>query len=392
LTDPRERWAMLAVICAARTSMALQFQSIAPVAAVLVPDLGLTYAKLGLLIGVYFLPGAVIALTGGMLGQRFGNRPITLWALALMTLGGLVTATSSTFPLAVAGRAVSGAGAVLLTLILTKMTAEWFREREISTAMSVMVTTWPFGIGIGTACFGMIAVSASWRTVQYLTTAATAMSLVLVALVYRDAQSVPPSGTGLQLWPRMPGRAWTNAVVAGVAWMLFNVGFIVLVGFTPSFLVAEGRSVAMAGMMVSVAVWVSVLSVPLGGIVADRTRRGDLAIAAGAGLTALAIAAVPLTTVPLTALMLGGIVVGLAPGALIALLPKSVSVEYLAPAYGIFYAVYYLGMATLQPLAGLLRDGTGRADAPIFFAAVVMAATLVAARAFRRVAPHGGQG
>src|SRR5215813_7398309 len=151
------RWFALGVIFLARTSMAMQFQSIAPVAQPVVTDLGITYAQLGLLIGLYFLPGTVLALPGGLLGERFGNRRVVLCALALMTCGGLVTAASNSLWPAGAGRLVSGGGGVLLTLVLSKMTAEWFAGKEIATAMSVMLTGWPLGIGLGTALFGAVA-------------------------------------------------------------------------------------------------------------------------------------------------------------------------------------------------------------------------------------------
>ena len=374
---------MLAVIFLARVGMALQFQSIAPVASLLVVDLGLSYAQLGLLIGLYLLPGMVIALPGGMLGQRFGNRPVALWALALMTMGGLGTATSQAFWLVGAGRILSGVGAVLLTLILTKMTAEWFAGKEISTAISIMLTGWPFGIALGTACFGAVGAASSWRVVQHLATATTALSFVILALSYRDAAGVAVSDGTLRLWPTLPARAWTRSLVAGAVWMLFNVGFIVLVGFGPAVLVAGGTSLAQAGVVVSLAVWISVLSVPLGGVVVDRIGRPDLAVVVGCIITALAIVAVPLVPGAVAWLLLAGLMMGPAPGAIVALVPKSMNAENLAAGYGVFYATYYLGMAAMQPVAGLLRDLTGSPAAPIFFAAVMMASTVVALGAFR---------
>ena len=65
----RSRWAVLALVVVARTAVGFQFQSVAAVGPFLVGDLGLTYAQLGTLIGLYHLPGAFLALPGGMPGR-----------------------------------------------------------------------------------------------------------------------------------------------------------------------------------------------------------------------------------------------------------------------------------------------------------------------------------
>jgi MFS family permease len=377
------RWFALGLILLARISMAMQFQSIAPVAPLLVADLALSYAELGLLIGLYLLPGAVLALPGGLLGERFGNRRVVLWALALMVGGGLLTAASHSLWQAGAGRLVSGAGGVLLTLVLAKMTAEWFAGKEISTAMGVMLTGWPFGIALATALFGAIAAASSWRSVQHVAAALATIAFVLLALLYRDAPGVATSRAALRFVPDLPARGWVLILTAGVVWMLFNVGFIVLVGFGPGVLVSRGATLARAGFLVSLAVWVSSISVPLGGVVVDRSRRPDLAIAVGCLLTALAIAATPLLLAPVVWLLVAGVMAGLPAGAMVALVPRSVRPEQLAAGFGVFFATYYLGMAALQPVAGLLRDLTGSAAAPLFFAAAAMALAALTLGAFR---------
>jgi len=43
------------------------------------------------------------------------------------------------------------------TLYFTKMTADWFSGRELATAMSVMVVSWPFGIAMGQIGHGWLA-------------------------------------------------------------------------------------------------------------------------------------------------------------------------------------------------------------------------------------------
>ena len=379
----RHRWFIIAIIFLARTTMAMQFQSIAPVAPLVVADLGITYAQLGLLIGLYLLPGTVLALPGGLLGQRFGNRRVALCGLALMVIGGFVTASSHSLWPVRGGRLLSGAGGVLLNLILAKMTAEWFAGKEISTAMSIMLISWPFGIGLGATLFGAVGAVSSWRFVQHVAATLAAGAFVLVAILGRDAPGVGATGTALRFLPNLSPRAWALTLTAGAAWMLFNVSFILVVGFGPGLLQARGATLGHAGFLVSLAIWISTIAVPLGGAVVDRTRRPNLAAVLGCLLTAGAIMAMPLIGPPVVWLLLGGVVAGLAPGALMALVPGTVPPQQLSAALGLFYAIFYLGMAVMQPLAGLLRDVTGSPAAPLFFAAAAMVLTVVALSAFR---------
>jgi hypothetical protein len=51
---------------AARTTVGFQFQSVGAVGPFLVTDLGLSYAELGSLMGLYLLPGVVLALPAAM--------------------------------------------------------------------------------------------------------------------------------------------------------------------------------------------------------------------------------------------------------------------------------------------------------------------------------------
>jgi hypothetical protein len=61
------RWSMLTVLFAARVAMGFQFQTIASSAPSLGADLGLRLGPIATLIGLYMLPGMVIALPGGLL-------------------------------------------------------------------------------------------------------------------------------------------------------------------------------------------------------------------------------------------------------------------------------------------------------------------------------------
>jgi predicted MFS family arabinose efflux permease len=385
----QNRWAMLAVVFVSRTAMGLMFQSIAAVGPLLLDDLRLTYAQFGLLLGLFMLPGGVMSLPGGMLGQRFGSKPIALGGLGLMVLGGLVTAGSASFALAAAGRTVSGVGGVLLNVAVAKMVADWFTGREISTAMGVMLTSFPVGMALAVALLGQLGSAWSWRAAIYVTVAAAAAGLGLMSALYRDpgdGRSRPRPGA-----VRLSGRELALSASGGLTWSLYNAGFFVLGSFAPAYLVARGASVGESGLIVSVGIWVSLVSVPLGGYVADRLRRPNLVITAGCLATAALMALLPSLDQPALWFVLMGITFGLPAGAMMALLPGALPPDRLATGLGVYYTVFYLGIAGTLPLAGLVRDLSGTPAAPVVFAALATgasAAALVLFRWLERRRPH----
>jgi MFS family permease len=374
------RWAALALMFVARTSMGFQFQAVASVAPLLVADLGLNYAQLGTLIGLYMLPGAFLALPGGLIGRRFGERRAVVAGLALMVAGGLLTATAGGFATAVAGRLLSGIGAVLMNILLAKLVADWFAGREISTALAIMLTSWPVGLGLATATLGGVAAATSWRTAIVITALAAALGLVLM-LLYRHA----PGATAGPARVALTAREVRLGLSGGFAWGCFNASLVAIVAFGPALLVARGFTLGDAGGVVSFAIWLTILSIPLGGLLNDRLGRPTLLIVLGSVLAAVVTLLIPVLSPPLLAFCLVGLAVGPPPGPLMALLPRSLPADRLAAGFGVFYAVFYVMMALTQPAAGLVRDLAGDPAAPIVFAAVVMAGTVLGLAVFRRL-------
>lgn len=379
------RWVILGIIFLTRLSMGFQFQSVASVAPFLVDDFSIGYGQVGVLMGLYLLPGGVIALPGGMLGQRFGERRLVLVGLALMAAGGMVMAGSETFATASGGRIISGIGGVLLNLLLAKIVADWFRDKEIATAMGVMLTSWPIGMGLALASLGTVAAVHSWRGAVYLTVIAAAVAFVLMLLFYRDPPGATAEDSGRLLLGLAP-RELALATIGGLGWGVFNASYVVFLSFAPAFLAVDGRSVGAAGAIVSLGIWVTLVSIPVGGLLADRLGRPGLLIGAGSLSVALAMLAFPYFDSPALWCVLVGILAGASPGALMALLPKALPKAALAPGFGVYYTVFYLSMAAMPGLAGGLRDRYASPAAPLFFAAALMAAVVLALVAFRAVA------
>jgi MFS family permease len=376
---------MLLVIFFTRTSLGFQFQSIAALTPFLIAAFDLSYAQVGLLMGLFMLPGVVIALPGGLLGQRYGSVRVVLAGLGLMLVGGMIVSYSLGFGLAALGRALSGVGGVLVNIMLARMVAEWFRGRELPTAMGVMLSAWPFGMALALAVLGPLAAAVSWRVAEYVTVAAAGLALALIALGYRDppAGDEAPEPAALRLG--LPRRVWALAISAGVAWALLNASVIVVASFAPSFLMSRGASVGEAGFLTGVALWISIVAVPVGGLVAQRADRPRLLIIGGCLATAVTIACIARAPMPTLWLVASGLLLGLPPSIMMSLLPRAVGTEHLAPALGVYYALFYLGMAVSQTAAGFLRDLTGDPGMPLLFASLLMITTVPAVAVFWRI-------
>src|SRR5262245_1883116 len=120
------RWVILGVLFLVRFALGYQFQAMGSVGPLLVRDLGIAGADLGLLVGAFMLPGLLLSIPGGVLAQRVGDKPTVLLGIALMIAGGLLSGLAVSYRLLLAGRVVSGIGAIFLFVLLNKMVADWF--------------------------------------------------------------------------------------------------------------------------------------------------------------------------------------------------------------------------------------------------------------------------
>jgi cyanate permease len=374
------RWRMLFVLFLARTAMAYQFQTVASDGPLLIDRLGIGFAQLGTLIGLYMLPGIVIALPGGLLGQRFGVKRMVLLGLALMAAGGLAMGTDSV-GLIFAGRLISGLGAVLVNVLMTKMVTDWFAGREIVTAMAMFIASWPLGIALGLISFPPLAAAYSWVAVMQAASAAAAICLVLVAAIYRDSPEAPSDNGRLQL--DLSRREWLLISLAGFIWGSYNAGYIILISFLPELLFQRGYALAEASRMVSLLAWVLIPSVPIAGYLAEQLRRPNVVMIGGLSSVAVATVALPLTSAPIVPFAVVVLMIGLPAGLIMALSSEALRPENRATGMGVFYTWHYAAMAVLPAIAGVAREFAATPAAPSVFAAVLMVLAAAALIGFR---------
>lgn len=366
----RNRWGILAILFVVRLTIAFHFQSVAAVAPLLQQTFGVGLADIGILIGLYFTPGVVLALPGGAIGRALGDKSTTIAALLLMTAGSLVMAATDLWGWQMAGRLASGAGGVLLTVQLTKMGTDWFAGKEIATAMAIFVNSWPAGVAISLLVLPAIGTAYGASAVFLAAGALTAIGTVLITL-YQPPPGITASATGSA---RLDPLALLAVIVAGAIWGLYNVGFAMIFSFGPSLLAERGWSIAAAGSAISVVMWLSVVSVPAGGYLADRFKRPFLlAIAASLAVAAL-LAWLTRSDAVITILVLIGLVGGHPAGPIMSLAARVLVPETRAIGMGVFYTLFYAAMMLGPAVAGRLAKSAGTAAAALDLGALTVLA------------------
>ncbi len=360
----RRGWILLAVLTVARAAYGLQLQSVGAVGPAIVDDLGIAYASLGTLVGAYTLLGIVLALPVGWLTVRLGDRITVLIGFAFMIAGSLMMAAAPGFDVALAGRVVSGAGGVLLLVALPTIIMNRFAGAALSMAMGTLLSGYPVGIGAGAAGLPLFG---SWRVAMIATAAFCALSMLGIAFVLRDERAAGGSGRRSRL-----GRAELKLVVAaGLVWGCINAGYAVLLGFAAVFFVGRGLSADAAGGLVSLVAFATVPTGPIGGWLLGR--RPITGIAAGMVIFAVAVALLPLNVWPAGVLVIIGVALATIGGPILALPAAVLAPAQRAMGMSVFWLMFFLLMTVLPPLAGLARDLTGAAGAPLIMAAAFTA-------------------
>jgi predicted MFS family arabinose efflux permease len=213
--------------------------------------------------------------------------------------------------------------------------------------------------------------------------ALTAAAIVLIAFY----QPPPTTAAATAAPARLDPLALLAVIIAGAIWGLYNVGFAMIFSFGPSLLAERGWSIAAAGSAISLVLWLSVISVPSGGFIADRIGR-PLTLAVAASLAvALLLAWLPRSDAVIAILVLIGLICGLPAGPTMSLPARVLAPETRAIGMGVFYTVFYATMMLGPAVAGRLAKTTGSAAVAFDLGALAVLACPLLLWLFERIAP-----
>lgn len=379
------RWFILLVLFSARFALGFQFQAAGSVTPLLLKDFGSSYTGIGTLVGLFMVPGLFLTVPSGFLSQRYGDKRVVLVGLGLMMAGGMIAGFAQNYPTIAIGRLISGTGAAALFVLMTKMLADWFAERELFLGMSIYIIGWPIGIAAAQAVQPEIAVTTGWSIVFHITSLLSLVALLAIGIFYRPPQGLEAPTHGR--FRMLDRRELILVTIAGFAWMFINGAYLVMVSFGPVLLHENDVPFSEAARATSLMSWVFLIALPAGGYLATRYRIPLTVLIAGLSGAIIVGVAILYTNLPVVTFPLFGMLYAAAAPVLASLPAQVLKPSHRAPGMGIYYIWYFVGSALLPVLGGYLRDVTGTAAASVLFAVAMILATLMLALLF-----HAGRG
>jgi len=179
------RWTVLLFISLAMFGNYYIYDSISPLADLLVKQLNFTDQNIGLLQGIYSFPNIIMVLIGGIIIDRIGTKKSALIFTVLVFAGALITAISNNFLVMVTGRLIFGLGAESMIVAITTVIAKWFKGKELSLAFGLNLTIARLGsfLALNSPSWGK-GLYETWQGPLLITVGAGLFALVSLIVYY----------------------------------------------------------------------------------------------------------------------------------------------------------------------------------------------------------------
>ena len=375
---PQRLWAARLVILVAFLDLFMQFPIVAPYAR----SLGASAALVGIVVAMYSATNLVGNLIAGVVPDRWGRRRPVFGGL-LGTAAALLGYALARAPgQLLAARAVHGLMAAALTpgafAIIGDSAAVDRRARVMGVSGAIIA----IAAVVGPSVAGVMRDRVSFQAVFLLS---AALMLMAFAVFWRLGQETAPATQEARAQNRQARTGFSallvhpQLVAAYLAALALTVGLGTLVAHLPIVMAAKGESSMRSGLAFTAFAIVAMIAMagPLNRLSDRYGRLGPMAV----GLAVISAGMLVLgASGDVSGAMLGMGVFGLGFGVLFpavtALVAEAVGRNERGTAFGIFYAVYSLGVVIGSVVSGLLAEHLGELSGVPFL--VSMAVALVA--------------
>jgi predicted MFS family arabinose efflux permease len=355
---------------------AFTLQSLPPILTLIIEELRLTHGEAGLLMSLFALPAIFLAILVGQLSDRWGPFKTGVSSLILVIIGTLIFAVSGTFLYAGLGRVIAGVGAVTISIVAAQILSQWFRGREVGTAMGIYNTAMPVGTIVCFTTFGRLGESLGWRMPIFITVMIGVLGLAAFLILYKSIPN-PLQKITLDKEEKVTAlfsnlrKVEVSIWLIGCCWMWFNAAIISFSTFAPDFFISKGYSIGFAGFLTSLLMWGSLGLSPIIGYLVDKVDNNDLFIGVGGVIIATTIYLVTRSTDFLFPMVVMAVAVAFIPAPVYSFTSKILDPKNLGLGFGILSTVSSIGIFFGPYIAGLIRDKTGSYEISFIFLSIL---------------------
>ena len=401
LPPPVYRWIVLLSCSLAMFGCYYVFDALYPVTPLLEKAFGFTGEQVGLLDTAYNVAALLTLIAGGVLIDRIGMASSAILFGAIGAAGGLAIAFLPPLLVGVkngpwlgmiAGRFLLGIGSELFIVAVTTVVGRWFKGKEISFALALQLLIARMGSWAADKSpdFGKKWFD-SWQP-PLLVAAALGVTWLVFACLYafleHRAQSrfdlARPGATDKLVWSDLVRFERSYWWVVGLCVCFYATIFPFRTFANLYFIEAKGVSPEAAGDLKSVLPLLSMIGMPLFGLLVDKIGKRALLMAAGSALLVPPFLFMIWTALPLKLSMaMLGLAFALVPAVLWPAVTYLVPDARLGSAYALMTFCQQVGWAGMSWGLGLLKDGAkASAQNPAGWTPVMLALALLASAGF----------
>jgi len=298
-SDERAAWRLAAALTGLNVLSFVDRQLVVTLAPLLIADLGLTRAQIGLLVGASFITAyAVLTLALGAAADRFPRPRLLAAGLLVWSLATALTATAQGLAHLAAWRVLVGVGEAALPATALAMLADVFPKARLGLVNGIFYAGIPIGFALSFGLAGFLGPWLGWRAC-FLVLGILGLVAVAGALALpdppRQAQSAVPAR------PREVVAAFAAALAGRPRLRLVMLAGALLAYMSSSSQHAITWLVQERGLPYARAALLAAVMVALGGLIgnvaigvfADRWGRAGLPLGRPGGLVALGALALP---------------------------------------------------------------------------------------------------
>jgi MFS family permease len=367
------RWSVLVATSLAMLGYYYVFDSLSPVAPLLKSGLGLSDAQIGLLDTAYNVAALLTLIAGGVLIDRLGTRRSTLLFGGIGALGAILIAVlpaifrSAPAQSMMAGRFVLGVGSELFIVAATTVVGRWFKGKEIAFAMAIQLVLGRQGSWLADRSPQFASRLFSGWMPPLLLAAGAGVIWFLFCVVYERLEAAAGRRYAIG-----DGASTDKLVLKDI--VKFNRAYWCVVALCVAFYAVifpfrsfanlymtqvHGITDSQAGDLKSYIPLLSMIGMPLFGILVDKIGKRALLMAVGSLLLVPPFLLMSYTHVPLIVSMaMLGVAFALVPAVLWPAVTYLVPEQRLGSAYALMAFCQQVGWGSMSPAIGLVNDST----------------------------------